>query len=52
LFGLEGYFKEKMESDPDYKSYLDGSYYRKIYIKKIENRKKCNDVVEKSEDKN
>jgi len=29
-----------MQSDPDYKSYLDGSFYRNIYIKKEENRKK------------
>lgn len=40
LFELENYLKEKLVSDPDYKSYLDGSYYRKIYLKKEENRKK------------
>lgn len=52
MFGIEDYFKQKMESDPDYKSYLDGSYYKKLSIKKEENRKKEGDIEANYEDEN
>jgi len=50
LFGLEEYLKNKMESDPDFKSYLEATYYRKIYIEKEENRKKEGEIEVNSDE--
>jgi len=52
LFELEDYFRQKVESDPHYKSYLDGSYYKKIYVEREEKNKKDGEVEANSEEEN